>query len=105
MTEPSCQPSACRSIDRRDVPGKVRTVDGDTINCSGRQRSSHLKRLKLALPRDETLQTTGLHSLVLLLGELGQPIRGSPQILTQHRATSDYLVLNCLLDQLVLADA
>jgi hypothetical protein len=83
----------------------VRTVDGDTINCSGRQRSSRLKRLKLALPRDEALQTTGLHSLVLLLGELGQPIRGSPQILTQHRATSDYLVLNCLLDQLVLADA
>jgi hypothetical protein len=79
-------------------------VDGDTIDRSGRQRRSSLKRLKLALPCDEILQSTGLYSLVLILGELGQPISGCSQILTQHRAASDYLVLDCLLDQLVLAD-
>jgi hypothetical protein len=83
----------------------MRTVDGYPIRGGRRQRRSGLKRLKLPLARDETLQTAGLHSLVLLLGELGQPIRGSPQIFTQHRPTSDHLVLDCLLDQLVLADA
>ena len=30
---------------------------------------------------------------------------GSPQILAQHRAASDHLMLDCLLDQLVLTDA
>jgi hypothetical protein len=46
-----------------------------------------------------------LDSLVLLLRELGQPVCGGSQILTQHRPTRDYLVLDCLFDQLVLTDA
>jgi hypothetical protein len=83
----------------------MRTVDGYPVDSGRRQGSVGLKRLTLPLPRDETFQTTGLHSLVLLLGELGQSIRSSTQILTQHRPASDHLVLDCLLDQLVLADA
>jgi hypothetical protein len=103
--EPSCQPSARRSVDRRDVAGELRTVDGYPIHSGSRQRRSRLQRLKLALSRNETLQTTGLHELVLLLGELGQPIRGRPQILTEHRPTNDYLMLDRLHNQLVLANA
>jgi hypothetical protein len=83
----------------------MRTVDGYPIHGGRRQRRSGLNRFDLSLARNETLQTAGLHSLVLLLGELGQPVRGSPQILAQHRPTSDHLVLDCLLDQFVLADA
>ena len=83
----------------------MRTIDGYPIDSAGSRRRSDLERLKLPLPGNETLQTTGLHEFVLLLRELGQPIGGCPQILTEHRPTSDHLVLDCLLDQLVLANA
>jgi hypothetical protein len=74
------------------------TFDGDPVDSGGGQRWSGLKRLKLPLPCEETLQTTGLYSLVLLLGEFRQPIRRSPQVLTQHRAAGDNLMLDRLLD-------
>jgi hypothetical protein len=64
-----------------------------------------LNRLKKALAGNKSLQTTGLDSFVLLLGELGQPIGGGSQILTEHRAPGDDLVFDGLLNQLVLADA
>jgi hypothetical protein len=83
----------------------MRTIHGDTIDGGGRRHGCGLQRLQLALCRSETLQTADLDSLVLLLGKLGQSIRGIPQILAQHPAASDDLVLDCLLDQLVLTDA
>jgi hypothetical protein len=83
----------------------VRTIHGHTIDSGGRRHGYGLQRLQLALCRGETLQTAGLDSLVLVLGKLGQPIRGSSQILAQHPAASDDLMLDCLLDQLVLTDA
>ena len=109
-TEPSCQLGARRSVDRCDVSAERRTIDGATAIdggrvSGGRPAQSGLQRLEQALARDETLQTAGLDSLVLLLGKLGQPIGGSSQILAQHRAACDHLVLDCLLDQLVLTDA
>jgi hypothetical protein len=51
------------------------------------------------------LKTARLKSLILLLGKFGQPIGGGSQIITQHSAAGDDLVLDRLLDQLVLADA
>jgi hypothetical protein len=41
----------------------------------------------------------------MLLSKFRQPIRGGPEIVTQHRTSGDNLVLDCLLDQLVLTDA
>jgi hypothetical protein len=51
------------------------------------------------------LKAARFNSLVLLLSKFRQPIRGGPEIVTQHRTSGDNLVLDCLLDQLVLADA
>jgi hypothetical protein len=81
------------------------TVHGYTIDGGGRRRGSRLQRLKLALSGDETLQAAGLDSLMLLVGELGQTICGSAQILTQQRAACHDLMLDRLLDQRVLTDA
>jgi hypothetical protein len=64
-----------------------------------------LNRIEKTLAGHKSLQTTGLDSFVLLLGELGQPISGGSQILTEHRASGDDLVFDGLLNQLVLADA
>jgi hypothetical protein len=105
MTAPSCQPGTSRSVDRRDVASEVRTVDGHTIDSGSGQCGSGLERLELALSRNETLKAAGLDSLILILRELSQPIRSHSQILAQHRAARDNLVLDRLLDQLVLTDA
>jgi hypothetical protein len=64
-----------------------------------------LNWLRKTLARNKTLDTASLDSLVLLLGELGQPIGGCSQIITDHRPPGHDLVCDCLLDELVLADA
>jgi hypothetical protein len=83
----------------------VRTVDCHTINSGSGHGGSRLKRLELALSRDESIHATRLDSLVLLVGKLSQPIRSGSQILAQHRAAGHDLMLNRLLDQLVLTYA
>jgi hypothetical protein len=105
MTAPSCKPGTGRSVDRRDVPGEVRTVDCHTINSGTGHCGSRLQWLKLTLSRHETIHAARLDSLVLLVRQLSQPIRGGSQILAQHRTAGHDLVLYRLLDQLVLTDA
>jgi hypothetical protein len=83
----------------------LRSPDGGTVNCGSGLHRSSLEGLKLTLASHKSLDTARLDALVLLLRELGQPICRSSQILTQHRATGDYFVLNCLLDELVLTHA
>jgi hypothetical protein len=83
----------------------VRTVDCHTINSGSGHGGSRLKRLNLALSRDETIHAARLDSLVLLVRKLSQPIRSGSQILAQHRPADHHLVLNRLLDQLVLTYA
>jgi hypothetical protein len=80
-------------------------VHCNAVDLRSPRRESRLNRLRQTLAGDETLHTPGLDSLVLLLGKLGQPIGGSPKILTEHRAPGDDLVFDGLLNQLVLADA
>src|SRR5512133_3474165 len=99
MTAPSCQPGTRRSVDRRDFASEVGTIHGHTIDSGSTHCGSRLQRLKLALSRNEALQAAGLDSLILLLRELGHLIRGSAQILAQHRSAGDDLVLDRLLDQ------
>jgi hypothetical protein len=107
--EPSCRLGTRRSIDRCDISAERRPTDGarisgDRVSGHSSLRRSGLKRLEQALPRNEIFQTTDLDSLVLVLSEFGQPIGGRSQIFAQHRAAGDHLMLDCLLDQLVLAD-
>ena len=80
-------------------------VHCNAVNWRSARCQSRLNRLRQTLAGDETLHTSGLDPLVLLLGELGQPIGGSPKILTEHRTPGDDLVFDRLLNQLVLADA
>jgi hypothetical protein len=49
-------------------------------------------------------KTARLNSLVLLLSQLRQSIGRGSQIVAQHGASGDDLVLDCLLNQFVLAD-
>jgi hypothetical protein len=105
MTAPSCKSGTGRSVDRGDVSGEVRPVDCHTINSGTGHCGPRLQRLKLPLSRYETIHAARLDSLVLLVGKLSQPIRRGSQIVAQHRAAGNHLVLNRLFDQLVLTDS